>query len=348
MDGGRNERTGSLIDGQRRDLRGMDEGVRVKVSVPLDADGYFDRHCPRQGCGFDFKVVFEDWRDKVSDEVAFCPFCGYAASPSLFNTEQQLEYLKAVALGEIQRMIADQLRQTAAQFNRQAPRGFISMRLEVNTPPIRVPAMPEVSDLMRLRITCEACGCRFSVIGAAYFCPACGHNSAIHIFSQSLTRVRNIIHGLTSICAPIADRDFAAQVRQSLIESQLSTLVTAFQRFAEACYPKLPNPAGELKRNVFQRLDDGSRMWHEAGGTRFDVILGSEDYAALKRRFQQRHVLAHQEGIVDELYLTRSGDPDYAVGQRLVICETDVLATADLCERLAAGMSRDCGVDLPS
>ncbi|WP_206615622.1 hypothetical protein, partial [Solirhodobacter olei] len=49
---------------------------------------------------------------------------------------------------------------------------------------------------------------------------------------------------------------------------------------------------------------------------------------------QQRHLFAHQQGIVDADYLTRSGDTTYAVGQRLLIKPASVLEFADLIERL--------------
>lgn len=50
--------------------------------------------------------------------------------------------------------------------------------------------------------------------------------------------------------------------------------------------------------------------------------------------YQQRHLLAHQQGIVDNDYVTRSGDATYEVGQRLLIKESAALKFADLVERL--------------
>lgn len=55
--------------------------------------------------------------------------------------------------------------------------------------------------------------------------------------------------------------------------------------------------------------------------------------------FQQRHLLAHKEGLVDEEYLTKSGDTAYRVGQKLQIKEPSVLRLADLVERLAASLN---------
>ena len=57
--------------------------------------------------------------------------------------------------------------------------------------------------------------------------------------------------------------------------------------------------------------------------------------------FQQRHLLAHRQGLVDEDYISRSGDTSYRVGQRLVIRETAVRECLTLIEKLAAAMADD-------
>lgn len=54
--------------------------------------------------------------------------------------------------------------------------------------------------------------------------------------------------------------------------------------------------------------------------------------------FQRRHVLSHRQGLVDQTYIDRSGDTTYAVGQRLVVRDADVLELADLLGKLAAGL----------
>ncbi len=50
--------------------------------------------------------------------------------------------------------------------------------------------------------------------------------------------------------------------------------------------------------------------------------------------YQQRHLLAHCEGIVDQDYINKSGDTTYAVGQRLVIRGGAVSRLAELVAKL--------------
>lgn len=62
----------------------------------------------------------------------------------------------------------------------------------------------------------------------------------------------------------------------------------------------------------------------------------------LRVYYQQRHLLAHQQGIVDNDYVTRSGDTTYEVGQRLLIKESAALKFADLVDRLGTALMARC------
>ncbi|MDP9357502.1 MAG: hypothetical protein M3R02_19885 [Chloroflexota bacterium] len=320
----------------------MDDSITLSVPIELDDEGYWDRQCPWEDCGRAFKVLFEDWKAKVPDEVARYPFCGYEAEPTAFNTPEQAEYLRQVAMAEVQRQIGQMLGGVASDFNRRMPkRGLVTMRMDVSSPPIPVLLQPAAQEQMTLRITCERCECRFAVVGAGFFCPACGHNSADHTFDQAVTAARNALQALPDIRAALGDRDAADQVTRHLIEAQIGNLVMAFQRFAEASFPRLPGYAKPPRRNAFQNLAEGEQLWAGAGGTGYSGILSAGELAQLQRLFQQRHLLAHREGIVDAEYLTKSGDQTYAVGQRLVVREAAVLRLSELLEKLVAGLRRD-------
>lgn len=120
--------------------------------------------------------------------------------------------------------------------------------------PILVPA--EASEVMRQRSTCEACGCRYSSIGAAFFCPACGHNSAASTFDAAVETVRKTLDALPEIRRALTeavDKDTAHDYARHICENGLVKLVSAFRRFAEAMYDAVPNEDKPTPRqNVFQ------------------------------------------------------------------------------------------------
>lgn len=334
--------TASRNTSRKGQKRVSEQHWTIPAQVQIDDDGYFDRVCPSAECGQPFKVLFEDWENKVSDEVAYCPFCRQEATAQDFNTPEQWEYVKQLALAKMMGWVGEQLTGMAQDVNRRQPRGgLLSIRMNVSTPSVLVPLPPAAEEPLTLRITCEACGCRVAVIGAGFFCPACGHNSADQMFDQAVTKARVAMTSLTSIQEAISDRDMRAQVRQALMEAQIPNLVTAFSRFAEASYPRLPHPTQQPRRNAFQNLIEGERLWTNGGGAAYGSILNPSELDELKKLFQQRHLFEHQQGIVDQDYLAKSGDSTYALGQRLIIREAAVLRLADLVERLVGGMRRD-------
>ena len=49
-----------MFDNIIQELKKLERGIPVSVSVPIDNDGYFDRRCPSEACQVDFKVLMED------------------------------------------------------------------------------------------------------------------------------------------------------------------------------------------------------------------------------------------------------------------------------------------------
>ncbi len=324
-----------------RELRRLEGGHQIPVSIPSDAEGYFDRECPSAECQFQFKVHEEDWRDKVRDEEVFCPFCGHTADSREWLTQEQIKHAEKAALAHVQHRIGRAMKRDAEHWNsRQTRDSFIRITMKVDDRPWHVFLPPTVAEPMRLKITCPACVCRYAVIGAAFFCPACGHNAADLMFSQSITGIRNALNALAGVRAAIPDRDTAETTTRLIIENGLQNAVTAFQRYAEALYaryPSLPQP----RRNAFQNLSEGSDLWHLATAKRYSDYVDSAELAALTRFFQQRNLLAHTQGLVDAGYIARTGDTAYRVGQRLVIREATVRNCLALIEKLAADMASD-------
>jgi hypothetical protein len=329
-----------MFDETLRELKRL-KVQRVAVPDPVDAEGYVDRECPAEKCLFGFKVQADDWRDKVRDEEVFCPFCGYTAAAENWMTREQLEGVKSAALAHIQQRLGAAMKRDATRWNQRQPRNaFIRMTMHFKEGPRTVILPAAAVEPMRLKISCPACACRYAVVGAAFFCPACGHNAADQVFNQSLAGIRRAMDALEAVRAAIEDRDAAATTVRLLTENGLQNAVAAFQRFAEALYMRFP-AAPRPRRNAFQNLTEGSSLWQNACGKGYECYLGSTDLRALTRYFQQRHLLAHTEGIVDSDYIARTSDAEYRVGQRVVIKASAVRECVALVEKLAAAMERD-------
>ena len=86
------------------------------------------------------------------------------------------------------------------------------MLLEVKGGTRRTYTLPvKYAEVIQLEIKCDKCSRRFAVIGSAYFCPACGVDSVIRAYSDSLRKIR-------------AKNDSEETVRQALSCVALSIL----------------------------------------------------------------------------------------------------------------------------
>lgn len=317
-------------------LEELEGTTAYTVEVETDKDGYVDKECPNQDCLSKFKIHADDWANKVSSEAVYCPFCGNKAPAKSWWTTEQIEQAKEQAVRSVTAKINRAIKADVTDFNRHVPkRGFFKMSMKFSGSTYE-PNLPMFAlEEMQQKITCDSCGTRYEVIGSAFYCPCCGNNSAKQTFVNSIEKVRAKIKNIPVIRKTIAElsKDEAARTCESLIETSVSDLVVALQRVCECIYTQITNNK-KLKRNVFQRLADGSALWKDEIGKGYEDWLSESEYVILKKCFQQRHLLQHREGIVDQDYIEKSGDETYSVGQRIIVKESDVLEYAGIVNKL--------------
>jgi hypothetical protein len=299
-----------MFEGLIRELEHLEKPQTISVALPEDKEGYVDRQCPGAKCKAEFKVLGKDWESKLINKRAYCPVCRHQAPPTDWATPAQREYVRAVGLAHLKRQVHEALESGARQFNQRKRPGFITFSLSVSpdTAPVFLPCA--VGELMRQRFTCERCQCSYSSIGAAFFCPACGHNSVLSTFVQTLATVRNTVGAIPSISQAMAeDPDAAHNAIRLLLEQSMARLVGAFEHYTEELFTTVPTaPHAKVRRGSFQRLDEASALWLEAVGKGYQDLLSAREMAGLVRYVQQRHLLTHANGIVDAAYLAKSAD----------------------------------------
>ncbi len=326
-------------------IKEMERMNGLSVSVPIESDenGYIDKQCPSGDCEFIFKVNSEDWSVIFKDEAVWCPLCRHEAPADQWFTIDQLEHAKDEALVVVKGKINNALRAGAKKFNRRQPKNsFISMSMKVSGGTRRTHAIPaKAAELMQLEIQCESCASRFAVIGSAYFCPACGHNSVVRTFSDSLRKIRAkkaSVEVVRDALNESVGKDEAELTCRSMIETCISDGVVAFQKYCEGMY----EPYGNAPYNAFQRLEQASDLWKAVIQNGFDRWLSGEEIGALNILYQKRHLLAHNEGIVDSKYIQKSGDNSYTENQRIVISGRDIELLVTILERLGKGIEAEC------
>jgi len=326
-------------------IKEMEKMNRKSVSVPISSDekGYVDKQCPSAECEFIFKVNGEDWSNVFKDEAVWCPLCRHEEPAKNWFTIEQVEHAKAEALAVVKGTIGNALRSGAQKFNRRQPKNsFISMSMKVEGQTKRTHTIPsKAAEVMQLEIKCESCSSRFAVIGSAYFCPACGHNSVTQTFSDSLRKIRAKMESVDIVRMALNEsvgKDEAELTCRSLIETCISDGVVAFQKYCEGMY----EPFGKAPFNAFQRLEQSSKLWEDAINKGFQAWLSEDEIRMLNILYQKRHLLAHSEGIVDSKYIDKSGDTTYKEGQRIVISKVDVDFLVTTLETLNRGIEDEC------
>jgi uncharacterized Zn finger protein (UPF0148 family) len=322
-----------------RELEDLSHTKEVTFPIAADERGYIDKECPGEECKYQFKVMEDDWGTLFREEAVFCPMCGHEAPANQWWTTEQVELARDRALEYAEARFDTALRRSAAEFNRShASGGFLKMSMHVSGAPRRAVVLPlPAAEVLEQRVACEQCKARYAVVGAAFFCPCCGHNSVERMFEASLGKVRSRVENLDTIRSALLDTsgpDDAESTWRSLLEDGLQHCVTAFQHYAEQRYLAIRGLA-KPPRNAFQRLQDGDSLWRAAVGAGYTDWLSPDDWTRLRVLFERRHLLAHRNGIVDEKYVTKSGDGTYRVGQRLVVTARDVTGLADIIRRLA-------------
>ena len=315
----------------------------VRVKVNLDDAGYLDQTCPHEPCRRGFKLKNDD-KDKVGSSI-WCVYCGHKADTAEFLTAAQAEHFRATVTDHAARMVNQAFRRAAMATPRTSTThggkySSVTITETVTPPPeLRQPDRepPEAWAVMRVEASCDACGCRFAGIGGCFFCPACGHRSTDLTFTETLRGIRDGLAKQEQLEVAVG-RDESAYLMTKVAESGILFLVTAFESFAKDSFQKLAPTAPPPRRNVFQNLRDGSELWSKHGGRAFDSNLTADELQELSRYFQQRHVLAHKNGIVDDDYGANASDTTYEVGQRLAIKPEQVLRMADLVEKLVASL----------
>lgn len=311
------------------------------ISIPLHADneGYIDKECPSEECRYQFKVFNEDWTNIFNDEVVWCPLCGYKAPANSFWTTEQIEQAKEQSIKYIKGRIGKALIEDAREFNHKQSRdSFIRMSLSVKAAHSDSIIMPITAKKeLELKLQCENCNAHYAIIGSAFFCPSCGHNSAEKTFEDSIKKVETKIKNINIIRNALSkfNKDEAEITCRSLIESGLGDCVVALQRFCEVMYKKHPKSKEKIPFNTFQKLDAGSDLWKEILNEGYENWLDETEYKILNILFQRRHLLAHCEGIVDGRYIQRSGDVKYKIGQRIIVKENDISEIVGLIKKLA-------------
>jgi hypothetical protein len=286
-----------MFDNLINELENLSSGQQIRIDLPLDENGYFDRKCPNEDCLRKFKVKFDDWKNIVKNEIVYCPICKHEEPATEWNTEDQFEYIKSIGLNHIQSKIGEAINRDANQFNRKQKPGFITMSLSYKPGNKQIEIPPAVVKELEQHYTCNKCQCRYSFLGSAYFCPACGNENRDGNVNEWIRNINNFIHKYSEIKKSLSDvlstEDSERYITQ-LLEEHYCKIASAFQVIAEDIFNNHKISQNiKIRRNLFQNLDESSTKWKELTNQSYQDIFEPSKYMKIKEHFQIRHLLMH-------------------------------------------------------
>ena len=305
-------------------------GTSNSISLQADGNRFTGRECPQPHCEGYFKIEFGTGL-KGDGLPCHCPYCGHVAGHDEFCTKEQIAYAKSVAMRKITGAIHKDLKNL--EFDHK-PEGAFGIGFSMKVKPGRLPPIHHYREKqLETEVVCTNCTLRYSVYGVFAFCPDCGQHNSIQILNKNLEVVGKMLEMATREEKVLAEK---------LIENALEDCVSAFDGFGrEVCRihaNRARTPAKAEKMN-FQNLEGARKSFLDLFGIDLSTTVGPEEWLAATMAFQKRHLIAHKLSVVDQDYVTKTGDSRAVVGRKIVIDAGEVNRLTGIINSLALHMA---------
>ena len=289
------------------DLRRTSSGWQGRVSLYTDEEGYFGRRCPDFECHAFFKLRTDEYDAAPESLQLTCPECGYTGHHHRFETPEQKRRAEA-AVYELGAAVADQILRDFSR-NMGTSRfkgGRIEWRAHRN-PPRRIERIPSYVERATIRLFECPRGHSAVIYDLLAFCPWCGPRTPPRaIFDDSLAAQRRLL-ALVEEQPQEARAEIEARGGvTSPAERALTAAVAASQNLAKQLHAQAHKE--DPKGNPWQNVDRLAKRWRKSFGVELLDGLDETTVKTLRLAFARRHVLEHNGGVIDDDYLSQTGE----------------------------------------
>lgn len=289
-------------------------GSQFSISLPPDEEGLIGRECPVPECEGYFKLQ-PGTGLKGENLPCHCPYCGHGAGSDKFFTKAQVEYAKSVVMREVTGALLKDLK--SLEFNHR-PNGAFGIGISMNVSGQPTPIRYYREAKLETDVVCDRCTLHYAIYGVFGFCPDCAVHNSLQILNKNLELVQKLL--------AVAETQ-EPQVAQHLIENSLEDCVSAFDGFGRETCRAFASKAAKPKKATeirFQNIVAARDRAKEQFGVDFAATVAPSNWAHVLRAFQKRHLLAHKMGVVDEDYLSATGDSPSLLGRKVSIAASEV------------------------
>ncbi|WP_261719152.1 hypothetical protein [Streptomyces sp. FZ201] len=314
------------------------DSVQMQVSMPPDDRGFFGRQCPE--CSLIFRMDGQQYKALPDDLTLWCVYCGHHADHSEFTTEQQISRARQAVSDLGHQLIRHELERMFKDLSRGSRRSGLSF--SYTSQPFHPRPLPGIAEekLVRVR-TCSGCHTNYAIFSEHRYCPVCGQLPAASVAFDTLQAETARLDALEALPS-----EAKALLREQGVFTRnwvdtVENVVGVVEALASSLFQAaVPNASTLLngKGAIFQRLDPMAELIINAGFSDVRSALGPQTWQRLLETWAARHLFTHNDGIVDEKYLTRVPGSSARIGQRLVLTEDMCRQALDdaktLCETL--------------
>ncbi len=133
------------------------------------------------------------------------------------------------------------------------------------------------------------------------------------------------------------------ELAEKLVENALEDCVSAFDGFGRELFRvhanRARNPA-RVEKMSFQNLERAKSNVRDSFGIDLSAGIEPDEWRAACAGFQKRHLVAHKAGVVDQDYITKTGDTRAVVGRKIGIGADEVRQLASIVSTLALRLSK--------
>ncbi|MFI5110165.1 MAG: hypothetical protein ACHP78_15170 [Terriglobales bacterium] len=274
----------------------------VLTYIQSDEQGMWGRNCPR--CEKYFRT------NHVMDH-ACCPYCAAGAPSLAFISKAQHTYIQAFYDAWARAYL-----------------GKTNTSLDVAAITDQTPAWHYSEEKQQVHFKCDTPDCQTEtdMLGDGYgYCPRCGRTNARKLFTEFMDEM---LTRLETTKNTVSDE----KERGTIWEEMTVKSISKFEALAKhlrrrlLCLPMTAKRRKQLEDLTFQRplqADKSLVEWFDIGVLEW---VGNDitpkrtvptDSAFITKMLQKRHVLVHNDGIVDQDYIDRSGDTDVRLDERI-------------------------------
>lgn len=305
-------------------------GKKYSISLPTDEEGMLGRECPAENCLGYFKIK-PGTGIKDDDLHPTCPYCGIKVDAQDFSTQEQIEYAKSLVMREVQKALGEDLKNWGKSLERSTRGGFLQIKVDYKSTPMPIRFYEEKE--LETTITCEQCGLVYSVFGKFAYCPDCGIDNTIKILSKNL----ELVNKLLSKAKEEGNQEF----QEFLVHNALEDIVSSFDSFGRNSVQLFTKNTKKSNLSIsFQNISKArERILEEFG---FDISHGliPDDWKKVVENFQKRHLISHNDGIVDDPYIQITHDQEAVKGRKIQIVSEDIEDMLEAIEIIAQNIQK--------